>query len=116
MGDGDCDCEGEEGKNIDKWQDWYALGQLMFHFHQIVPPDGETGNDDKIRSAFSDCKDYWLNVNEDVETANRISELKELLTKLDENNWKIQLRRNFDRCVKRSMASHQVRGRSMAPR
>jgi serine/threonine protein kinase len=90
---------GKGGNKIEKWQDWYALGQLIFYVHQIDPPSEDVN---KFRSLFLECERFWLNVRADGVDQNKVAELKDLLKKLNEKNCTIQLRDNFKECLEES--------------
>ena len=70
---------GFEKKEIEKWQDWFAFGHLMFLIHEFVPPEeGEFPGDYYV------CKDYWMRVKA-CPPPHKIEELKKLLSRVQEN-------------------------------
>ena len=102
----DGDRVGEGGEEIKVWEDWYALGQLIFYVHKIEPPSVDVpmgfGNGNELKSLFTDCERYWLDVQEDVVVQNKVAELKALLKQLDEKNCTINPSINFKKCLKES--------------
>jgi serine/threonine protein kinase len=79
----DGDRRGFENENIEKWQDWFAFGRLMFDIHQFVPPgEGEFLMDYYL------CKDYWMHVKA-CPPPHKNEELKKFLSRLQENGWTV---------------------------
>ena len=103
---------GTGGNIIEKWHDWYALGMLIFHLHDFVPPEESerrwwgwltfgfdgTGNGSKLRTEYLNCMEFWLNVKSDV-TPKKITELKNLLKKLGKKNWTCMPKGAFENCL-----------------
>ena len=84
----DGDRIGFEKKEIEMWQDWYALFQLMFHIHEFVPPgDGQFPLD------FSFNR-YWMSL-ETEPPVEKVNELKEILSRLQENGWTVKASRKY---------------------
>ena len=84
----DGDRIGFEKKEIEMWQDWYALFQLMFHIHEFVPPgDGQFPLD------FSFNR-YWMSL-ETEPPVEKVNELKETLSRLQENGWTVKASRKY---------------------
>ena len=80
----DGDRRGFENENIEKWQDWFAFGRLMFDIHQFVPPgEGEFLMDYYL------CKDYWMHVKA-CPPPHKNEELKKFLSRLQENGWTVK--------------------------
>ena len=74
----DGDRMGFENEKIEKWHDWYALGQLMFIIHQFVPPEGDLFTMEDYM-----CIEDWRRV-EDCPSPQEIEVLKEFLSRLQE--------------------------------
>ena len=98
----DGDRRGEGGKEIKVWEDWYALGRLIFDVHCILEPESE--DDLQFWRWFSKSKEYWMTLREDP-PGPMIQNLKDLLEKLDEKNWEIQPGGNFNDCLEKSKPS-----------
>ena len=102
----DGDRRGKGGEKIKVWQDWYALGRLFFDVHKIEPPSVDVpmgfGNGNELKSLFTDCKRYWLDVQDDVVEQNKVAELKNVLQKLDEKNCTIKLKGIFEEYLNES--------------
>jgi serine/threonine protein kinase len=93
---------GEGGEEIKVWEDWSALGRLIFDVHRIRKPEAE--DDDQFWNWFSKCKEYWTTL-EEVPPGPMIKQLKDLLEKLDEKQWTIEPWGNFNDFLKKSKTS-----------
>ena len=90
---------GEGGKEIEKWQDWYALGQLIFNVHEVLKPEAE--DELQLWFLFLDCKHFWTTLRTDPSEP-KICELKELLSNEKVNGWTIQPGGHFEDCLNKS--------------
>jgi Lipopolysaccharide kinase (Kdo/WaaP) family len=51
------------GANIEKWHDWFALGQLIFHAHEFTRPiDREITSEEEAH--VGRMEKFWLNIKE----------------------------------------------------
>ena len=80
----DGDRKGSGKEKVEKWHDWYALGRLIFDVHKIVPPTEENFTWDYLT-----CYRYWMDVKTHP-SAEQICELKALLSKLDDEGWRVE--------------------------
>ena len=81
----------DDESKILQWQDWYALGRLIFSIHTILkPPVG--GTDDILKLMYTDG--LWDYISRDP-TQEEIAELKELLACLDDQGWTMCANRQF---------------------
>ena len=92
MGDGDRIGFGKE--TIEKWHDWYALGRVIFDVHKLNPPTEE-----QFTMDYFTHKQYWMRVKTHP-SAEQILELKNLLSKVDDDGWRVEASDKLRKLVK----------------
>jgi serine/threonine protein kinase len=83
---------GFEEQEIEKWQDWFDFGQVMFFVHEFLKPKAE--EDQQLRLSFVDCKDYWMAL-ETEPPVEKVDELKEILSIVEERGWTVKPSRKY---------------------
>ena len=77
---------------IEKWHDWHALGALIFEVHRILEPEAK--DEQQLWSLYLKCKEYSMALETDP-PAQRMQELKELLSDVQEKGWKVKAAPRF---------------------
>ena len=94
---------GEEGEQIERWHDWYALGAIIFNVHWPIPPPNPTSPLD-LSLASKACKlsVKWgsLEGNDDI-TNQDIQELRDFLQSVEACGWTVGCSTAFARDLKR---------------
>ena len=82
--------KGEE--RVEKWHDWYALGQLIFYCHSFDPPP--TG---AYETSVGSMTLKWKKITEkNPATPEMIKELKSFCNELGTKNWSISASDDFE--------------------
>jgi serine/threonine protein kinase len=81
---------GREKEKIEKWHDWYALGQLIFNIHEINLENVS----EELQLKFFHKSKFWTRIRKEVveEEAlfrNQIKELKSFLNEIDKPEWQV---------------------------
>jgi hypothetical protein len=111
---------GIEEKPIEKWEDWFALGELIFKCHRFK---ALAGADTDLVSTVATVSERWENLEEmnqrdeamisdlNIEEAKQpdevmIAELISLCLRLSKNNWVVEPRPLFKRALALSEKSN----------
>ncbi len=78
----DGDRRGKEKEKIEKWHDWYALGQLIFTIHLFDFPKNVS---DELQLKFLRLLQFWSDIRKEP-TQSDIADLKNALSELDNHN------------------------------
>jgi len=88
---------GKEGKTIEKWHDWYAIGQLVFSVHTFVLKSGKNDTDEYYKNMT-----FWtkrIKTDKDMQTdgddETKPNELIEFLLEAD-NSYRVEPSVNFE--------------------
>jgi serine/threonine protein kinase len=84
--------KGRGGMKIEVWHDWYALGWLIFVVHHIRKPVAK--DEQQLWYLYLDCKDYWMAL-KTAPPKEKILELKDVLSKVQDRGWMIELGSTF---------------------
>jgi hypothetical protein len=85
---------GSEGDEIQKWHDWYALGQLIFNHHGLEPSDDANEN---LELRASRASRAWERIGTGTPPSDTmITQLKTLLQDLEKGGWKIRPQTGFE--------------------
>ena len=84
---------GTQGQLIEKWHDWYALGRLIFDVHNIPKPEAE--EEPLLWPMYTDRMYYWTTLDDDP-PAQKIAELKKLLSDAQAKGWKVKASKKFE--------------------
>ena len=84
---------GFEGRVIEKREDWYALGHVIFVLHAFSHPDS-TDQDDAFNADEKRLKKSLMLDDDDISPAH-IENLKAYLRQAEEKGYKVELNRRF---------------------
>lgn len=78
---------GYENEVIQKWEDWYALGQLIFTVHNMKLP--QSGHSAELKSELLDTKEFWTTAIRTEPSKEQIKDLEDVLLAIDEQGWTV---------------------------
>lgn len=78
---------GSEKEKIEKWHDWYALGQLIFNVHNIKKPNGVS--EEQELKGFR-MGEFWVQDIKAEPSESEKEELKKFLREIDAQGWQVR--------------------------